>query len=212
MKRAEQILKLLRRKYRSRLKRNQEPFWTLMFTVLSARNTDASTLKATEKLFSCYPSMREISNAPIRKLEEILRNIGLYRQKAKRVKAICRILLEKYSGQVPDTMEALTTLPGVGRKTAGCVLVFAYNKQAIPVDTHVHRVSNRLGIVQTKTPEKTEFALMEIIPEKAWIDVNQLLIRQGRKICKPIRPLCQECLVRRYCDYYKSLNRNEKPL
>ncbi|MBN2051967.1 endonuclease III [Candidatus Woesearchaeota archaeon] len=180
----------------------EEPFYVLISTVLSARNKDDMTIIATKKLFAKYKTPKQIASAPLKKLEPLIKQSGFYKTKAKRIKEISRILLEKYKGKVPEDFDKLVELPGVGRKTAGCVMVYAFGKPAIPVDTHVHRISNRLGWVQTKTPEQTEQALMKIVPRNLWIDVNEVLVIHGQTICKPIRPWCDECKVSKYCDFY----------
>ena len=175
------------------------PFYVLISTVLSARNKDEMTIKATRKLFAKYKTPKQIANAPLKKLEPLIKQSGFYKTKAKRIKEISKIILKKYKGKVPSTIEQLIELPGVGRKTAGCVIVYAFNKPAIPVDTHVHKVANRLGWVKTKTPEKTEQALMKIIPKRYWLDVNEVLVIHGQIICTPISPFCSKCTVRKYC-------------
>jgi len=182
----------------------EKPFYVLISTILSARNRDTMTRIAVKRLFSKYKTPEEIANAPIRKIEKLIVKSGTYKTKAKRVKEVSKILLEKYKGKVPDTMEELITLPGVGRKTAGCVLVYAFNKKAIPVDTHVHRLSNRLGIVKTKRREDTEKELMSIVPKRLWKYVNEVFVLHGQNICRPIRPLCEKCPITRYCNYYKT--------
>ncbi|MBW2990927.1 endonuclease III [Candidatus Woesearchaeota archaeon] len=175
------------------------PFYILISTVLSARNKDEMTIKATKKLFAKYKTPKQIANAPLKKLEPLIKQSGFYKTKAKRIKEISRILLKKYKGKVPKTMDKLVELPGVGRKTAGCVMVYAFGKHAIPVDTHVFKVSNRLGWVKTKTPEQTEQALMKIIPKRYWLDVNEVLVIHGQTICTPVSPFCSKCSVRKYC-------------
>jgi endonuclease-3 len=177
----------------------EDPFYILISTVLSARNKDEMTAKATQKLFARYKTPKQIALAPIKKLEPLIKQSGFYKTKAKRIKEISRILLDKYKGKVPDDFDKLIALPGVGRKTAGCVMVYAFNKPAIPVDTHVHRISNRLGWVKTKTREETEQELMKIIPKKYWLDVNEVLVIHGQTVCAPISPFCSKCRIRKYC-------------
>jgi endonuclease-3 len=177
----------------------EDPFYVLISTVLSARNKDEMTIKATKKLFAKYKTVKQIAEAPVKKLEPLIKQSGFYKTKAKRIKEISRILLEKYHGKVPSEFDKLLELPGVGRKTAGCVMVYAFNKPAIPVDTHVHRISNRLGWVKTKTPEKTEQALVKLVPRKYWLDVNEVLVIHGQTVCTPISPFCSKCKIRRYC-------------
>lgn len=178
----------------------EDPFYILISTVLSARNKDEMTIKATQKLFAKYKTPKQIANAPLKKLEPLIKQSGFYKTKARRIKEISRILLEKYKGKVPDDFDKLVELPGVGRKTAGCVMVYAFNKPAIPVDTHVHRISNRSGWVKTKTREQTEQDLMRIIPKKYWLDVNEVLVIHGQTVCAPISPFCSKCKIRKYCD------------
>lgn len=176
-----------------------KPFYILISTVLSARNKDEMTIKATRKLFAKYRTPRQIAEAPLRKLEPLIKQSGFYKTKAKRIKGISKIILEKYDGKVPSNFDKLIELPGVGRKTAGCVVVYAFGKHAIPVDTHVHRISNRLGWVKTKTREQTEQELMRIIPKRYWMDVNEALVIHGQTTCTPISPFCSRCEIRKYC-------------
>jgi len=177
----------------------EDPFYILISTVLSARNKDEMTIKATQKLFAKYKTPKQIAAAPVKKLEPLIKQSGFYKTKAKRIKEISKILLEKYKGKVPDDFDKLIELPGVGRKTAGCVMVYAFNKPAIPVDTHVHRISNRLGWVKTKTREQTEQELMKIIPKEYWLDVNEVLVIHGQTVCAPISPFCSKCKIIKYC-------------
>ena len=123
-----------------------------------------------------------------------------------RIIEVAKIIDSKYHGKVPDNLEKLVDLPGVGRKTANCVLVYAFEKPAIPVDIHVHRISNRLGLVETKTPEETEFELMKKVPKKFWIEINDTFVMYGQNICKPISPMCTVCKIRKNCKYFKTMN------
>lgn len=177
----------------------RDPFVVLISTILSQRTRDENTIKATNKLFSVYKTPEEIAKAPLEKLEEIIKEVGFYKVKAKRIKEVSRIIAEKYNNSVPDNIKELLKLPGVGRKTANCVLVYGYNKHAIPVDTHVHRISNRLGLVKTKSPEETEKELIKIIPKKYWRELNSLFVKFGQIICKPINPRCNECPLANIC-------------
>ena len=136
-------------------------------------------------------------------MEAMIKPAGFYRQKAKRIKEVSQIILNIYNGKVPNNFDDLISLPGVGRKTANCVIVYGFGEPAIPVDTHVHRISNRLGLVNTKNPTETEIQLMDLIPKKYWIDINELLVRFGQDICKPIGPKCKECPIIEYCSYSK---------
>lgn len=218
-KNTNQILKKLKNKENTTtLKRTAEnskqkkdtPYRVLITTVLSQRNRDESTEIAAAKLFSKLPTIEQIANANLKTIEPLIRQSGFYRTKAKRIKEISRILLEKYNGKVPLDILELIKLPGVGRKTANCVLVYGYNMPAIPVDTHVHRISNRIGLVHTKTPEQTEQELQKLFAKKLWIEINELFVAHGKSTCKPISPLCSQCPVSKYCDFYFIRSKQKK--
>ncbi|HET6457544.1 MAG TPA: endonuclease III [Nitrosopumilaceae archaeon] len=180
------------------------PLSILIGTILSARTRDENTSAVVKKLFTRYKSARSLAQAKLSDVEKIIKSTGFYHVKAKRVIEVASLIDSKYSGKVPDTLEELLKLPGVGRKTANCVLVYAFEKPAIPVDTHVHRISNRLGLVQTKTPEETELELMKKIPKKYWLRINDTFVMYGQNICKPISPMCDVCQIKKECDYYKT--------
>ena len=180
------------------------PFSILIGTILSARTKDESTTRIVKDLFKVYKNSKQLANAKIKDVEKIIKSIGFYHVKAKRIIDVAKIIDTKYNGTVPDDLEKLVELPGVGRKTANCALVYAYEKPAIPVDIHVHRISNRLGLVQTKNPEETEFELMKLIPKKYWIDINDTFVMYGQNICKPISPMCDVCKIKNLCKYYKT--------
>ena len=199
------VISLLKQSYGRSFHSSEDPFFVLIFTVLSARNRDAQTYKAAAALFRKFPTMKSLAAAKIRDVERTIKFIGLFRQKASRVKAISRQLLQNYGGKVPDSMEELLELPGVGRKTASCVLIYAFNKPAIAVDTHVHRISNRIGLVKTKTPVQTEAALMRLLPKDRWLDINEVFVKHGQQVCLPRIPKCPECPVRNYCRYYMTI-------
>jgi len=182
------------------------PFSILIGTILSARTKDESTTKVVKILFSKYKNSKELSNAKLKDVEKIIKSIGFYHVKAKRIIEVSKIIHSKYGGIVPDELEKLVDLPGVGRKTANCVLVYAFDKPAIPVDIHVHRISNRLGLVKTKTPEETEFELMKKIPKKFWLEINDTFVMYGQNICKPISPMCDVCKIKKDCNYYNTKN------
>ena len=182
------------------------PFSILIGTILSARTKDESTTKVVKVLFSRYKSVKALANAKVSDIEEIIRSIGFYHVKSRRIIEVARIIDSQYGGKVPDDLESLVELPGVGRKTANCVLVYAFEKPAIPVDIHVHRISNRLGLVRTKNPEDTEQELMKKIPKKYWIDINDTFVMYGQNICKPISPRCGVCRIKQGCSYYKTRN------
>ena len=180
-------------------RKKQDPFKILVSTILSARTRDANTRIATEKLFTKYNTPKSIAEANIGEVEELIRASGFYKVKAARIKEVSRILIQNYNSKVPDNYEELIGLPGVGSKTANCVLVYAFKIPAIPVDTHVHKISNRLGWVKTKTPNKTEEALKNSVPKALWLKLNRLFVRFGQQICVPIRPKCDICLIVDVC-------------
>ena len=180
------------------------PFSILIGTILSARTKDENTAKVVKKLFYKYKTSKALANATINDVERIIKSIGFYHVKAKRIIEVAKIIHDKYNGKVPSDLDQLVDLPGVGRKTANCVLVYAFEKPAIPVDVHVHRISNRLGLVQTNSPEETEQALMKKISKKYWLDINDTFVMYGQNICKPISPLCKVCKIKKLCKYYSN--------
>jgi len=182
------------------------PFSILIGTILSARTKDEATTKAVKALFLKYKNPKELAKAKIKDVEKIIKSIGFYHVKSKRIVEVASIIDKKYKGIVPDDLHTLVQLPGVGRKTANCVLVYAFEKPAIPVDIHVHRISNRLGLVNTKNPEETEQELMKKIQKKYWIDINDTFVMYGQNICKPISPMCNVCKIKKSCKYYKTKN------
>jgi len=182
----------------------KDPFCVLITTVLSQRTRDENTLKASERLFSKYRTPEEIAKVDIKDIERLIKPCGFYRIKARKVKDISKEILERFGGRVPESLEDLLSLPGVGRKTANCVIVYGFGKPAIPVDTHVHRISNRLGLVKTRTPEETERELLRVVPKNLWIRLNELFVKFGKSICRPIRPLCEKCPVEKFCKYRKA--------
>ena len=179
--------------------RIETAFQTLIATLLSVRTRDETTLKVIELLWDHYSTPKSMASAPLEHLEELIHSSGTYKQKALRIKETARIIHEDYNDVVPDTEKELLSLPGVGRKVANCVLVVSFGKPAIPVDTHVHRISNRIGWCITKTPEKTEKALVDLFPISAWKFINYTLVSYGKNICKPQRPLCDDCVVADRC-------------
>ena len=182
------------------------PFSILIGTILSARTKDETTTKAVKALFLKYKNPKELANAKIKDVEKIIRSIGFFHVKSKRIVEVAKIIHTKYKDKVPEDLDTLVQLPGVGRKTANCVLVYAFEKPAIPVDIHVHRISNRLGLVDTKNPEETEQELMSKIDKKYWIDINDTFVMYGQNICKPISPMCDVCKIKKSCKYYKTKN------
>ena len=180
------------------------PLSILIGTILSARTRDENTSVVVKKLFLRYKTARSLARAKVSDVEKIIKSTGFYHVKARRIIEVASIIDSRYHGKVPDNLDELLKLPGVGRKTANCVLVYAFEKPAIPVDTHVHRISNRLGLVETKTPEETEFALMIKIPKKYWLRINDIFVMYGQNICKPISPMCGVCQIKKECNYYRT--------
>jgi endonuclease-3 len=180
--------------------KNKDPFLVLISCLLSLRTKDIITSRASERLFKLAKTPLETSKLSTKIIEKTIFPVGFYKTKAKRIVEISKILLKNYNGKVPNTIEELLKLNGVGRKTANLVVILGYNKYGICVDTHVHRISNRLGFVKTKTPEKTEFELRKKLPKKYWKIYNDLLVTYGQNICKPISPFCSKCIINKYCD------------
>jgi endonuclease-3 len=177
-----------------------DPFQVLIGTLLSARTQDATTLAASTRLFEAASTPRTMATLPIRQIERLIYPVSFYRHKARHVKATCRLLLERFDGRVPSTMEELLLLPGVGRKTASLVLILAFKSQRnICVDTHVHRISNRLGWVRTRTPEETEQALYLATGDRWWPYVNLYLVTWGQNVCRPVYPRCGVCVLQPLC-------------
>ena len=194
-------------------KKKQDPFKILISTILSARTKDSNTREATTQLFSKYKTPEQISKADTNELEKLVYKAGFYKVKAARIKEVSKIIIDEYNGIVPNNFEDLIRLPGVGAKTANCVLVYAFKIPAIPVDTHVHRISNRLRWVNSKKPEKTEKELKINIPKEQWIRINRLFVRFGQQICQPQNPKCDICPLDGVCprDYSMEIEyRNAK--
>jgi endonuclease-3 len=184
-----------------------DPFQVLIRTVLSQRTRDENTDRAAKRLFSRYGTPEEIVKARVEEIEGLIRPSGFYRVKSRKVKEISREIMERFGGRVPDDIEDLVSLPGVGRKTANCVLVYAYRVPALPVDTHLHRIPNRIGLIKTRNPEESERELMKIVPRKHWIVINELFVKFGQRICKPIKPECYRCPIVDLCRFErKNLN------
>lgn len=181
-------------------------FELLVATILSAQTTDKKVNEVTKKLFADYKTPYAFLSLTQGELEEKIKEIGLYRNKAKNILQMCRQLIEKHNGEVPSTMEELIELPGVGRKTANVVLSNAFGVPAIAVDTHVFRVSNRIGLAQSSNVDETEKQLMKHIPKEAWSNAHHLLIWHGRRICDARKPKCEICPVAEHCSFYNGRN------
>ena len=179
--------------------RGATPFEVLVSTLLSLRTKDEVTSEAAARLFAQARTPEQMLALGERRVAKLIYPVGFYPTKSKRLMEISRIILDQHAGQVPDTMEGLLALPGVGRKTANLVLVEGYKQDAICVDTHVHRISNRIGYVETRTPEQTEMALRDKLPRKHWIRYNELLVAFGQVLCRPISPFCSRCPVAQMC-------------
>jgi endonuclease-3 len=179
---------------------NRDPFRILISCLLSLRTKDKTTNEASVRLYALAHQPATMLVLPLRKIERAIYPVGFYRTKAKSIHAICRRLLEVYGGTVPESIDELVTLSGVGRKTANLVVTVAYGKPGICVDIHVHRISNRWGYVRTKTPEDTEQALRRKLPAQHWITFNDLLVPYGQHLCQPVSPFCSKCKLTEYCD------------
>ena len=178
----------------------KDPYIVLIACILSLRTNDRTTYPATLRMLKLAKTPQEMMEVKQKDLEKAIYPVGFYKNKAGQIIELSKILVEKYGGKVPCDIEKLCEFRGVGRKTANLVLSEGFNKPAICVDVHVHRIFNRLGYLKTKTPEETEFTLREKLPEKYWIPINSLLVTHGQNICKPIKPLCDKCPVEKYCD------------
>lgn len=177
----------------------KNPYLVLIACILSLRTNDKTTYPATLRMLELAKTPKEMKNVSQEDLSKAIYPVGFYENKAKQIIELSKTIDEELNGQVPDEIEDLIKFKGVGRKTANLVLSLGFNKPAICVDVHVHRIFNRLGYIKTKTPEETEFALREKLPQKYWIDINTLLVTHGQNVCKPIKPKCSECPIAGYC-------------
>jgi endonuclease-3 len=175
------------------------PFRVLISCILSLRTQDATTAKASHRLFAVADTPQAMVKLSAKKIEKLIYPVGFYKTKALQIREICRRIIAQCSGRVPDEIDELLKFKGVGRKTANLVVTLGYNKPGICVDTHVHRISNRWGYINTATPEKTEIALRAKLPKRYWIEYNNLLVNFGQHLCRPISPLCSVCPVQKYC-------------
>jgi endonuclease-3 len=195
----EEVISKIKKKIPPGKFKHRNPYHVLISTILSQRSKDENTAIAAKQLFDVYGTPESLSTGDLTKIQELIKPAGLYHAKAKNIQNVARILVEEHKSKVPKDIDEMVKLPGVGRKTANCVLVYGFNEPAIPVDTHVHRISNRLGWVITKTPEQTEAALAEFLPKKYWIEINELLVRFGQEICRPVGPRCFQCPINDIC-------------
>lgn len=177
----------------------KNPYLVLIACILSLRTNDKTTYPATLRMLELAKTPKEMKQVKIEDLAQAIYPVGFYENKAKQIIELSKTIDEELDGKVPDEIDELVKFKGVGRKTANLVLSLGFNKPAICVDVHVHRIFNRLGYIKTKTPEETEFALRKKLPEKYWIDINTLLVTHGQNVCKPIKPKCAECPISAYC-------------
>ena len=208
MKKQERIRKILRILYKkysapkttlNRMRRKPNAFKVLIACLLSLRARDENTQKVSKALFKIAKTPKQIASLSIKKLEKIIYSSGHYKKKARVLKHVSKELIKRFKSRVPKTREELLSIKGIGPKTANIVLAFAYNQCVIPVDTHCHRVPNRLGMINTKNPEKSELALNKIIPDKDKCKFNSVFVQFGKEICQPISPWCSECPINKYC-------------
>jgi endonuclease-3 len=180
-------------------RRERNPFQVLVSTILSLRTKDACTAEASKRLFERAQSPRELLELDVETIAGLIYPVGFYKTKAQTLRDVCQTLIERFGGQVPNTLDELLSLKGVGRKTANLVLTQGYGLPGICVDTHVHRITNRWGYVHTKSPEETEMTLRQILPPRYWIEINDWLVAYGQNLCKPVSPWCSRCRIRPDC-------------
>ena len=189
-----------------KLTTNKDAYKILISTMLSLRTKDSTTRDASMRLFEKAGNPKDMLKLSEEEIAKLIYPVGFYRVKAKNILEVSKTIIEDYNGKVPDEIDELLKLRGVGRKVANLVITEAFDKYGICVDTHVHRISNRFGYVSTKKPEQTEFALRKKLPKKYWRVYNDTLVIYGQNLCKPINPLCNQCSVSKYCDYFKNKN------
>ena len=177
-----------------------DPFLVLIACILSLRTNDRTTYPATLRMLKLGRTPKEFANCNVEELARAIYPVGFYANKAKQIVELSKEIVENHAGKVPQTIEELIKFNGVGRKTANLVVARGFNRPAICVDVHVHRIFNRLGYVKTKTPEETEFALRAKLPQKYWIDINTLIVTHGQNVCRPTKPLCEKCPIEKFCD------------
>lgn len=208
MGKIDKTIKLIRKQARQYHKpyvsSRTNPFKILISCLLSLRTRDETTEKVSKKLFSAASTPANLAKIDIKHLKKIIKPVNYYKTKAKRIHDIARIINEK--GKVPSTMNELLKLNGIGRKTANIVMVYGFHKQGLPIDTHCHRIPNRLGWIRTKMPEQTEKELRKILPKRLWKDFNDIFVTFGQNVCKPVHPRCDICSVKAHCKYYRSLS------
>lgn len=186
------------------MERFQDPYLVLIGCILSLRTNDKTTYPATLRMLELAKTPEQMSGVNVKDLAQAIYPVGFYENKAKQIIELSRQIVEELDGKVPDEIEELIKFNGVGRKTANLVLAKGFNKPAICVDVHVHRISNRLGLVSTKEPEETEYSLKDKLPKKSWSDINTLFVTLGQNVCKPTKPDCEKCRLCEYCKYFKN--------
>lgn len=189
-----------RREFVQLMEEFKDPYLVLIACILSLRTNDLTTYPATLRMLEIGKTPKDFAYCDVNKLEKAIYPVGFYKNKAKQIVELSKIIVEKLDNKVPDSIDELIKFNGVGRKTANLVLAKGFNIPAICVDVHVHRICNRIGYVKTKTPEETEFALRAKLPQKYWLDINTLLVTHGQNICKPIKPDCNNCPINRFCN------------
>jgi len=180
-------------------RQSREPFRVLISTMLSLRTKDAVTAAASERLFALAVTPQDMLKLSASQIEKTIYPVGFYRNKARNILLVCQELIDRHKGQVPDDLNILIAMPGVGRKTANLVITQGFNKPGICVDTHVHRITNRWGYVKTELPDQTEMALREKLPPEYWIELNDHLVLYGQRVCHPTSPICTQCPLAEYC-------------
>lgn len=178
---------------------DENPFQVLISCILSLRTKDEVTYVASKKLFKVADTPKKLMNLDTKTIQELIYPVGFYKRKSETIKNIAKKIHEQYNDKVPDTIDELLKLKGVGRKTANIVITYGHNKEGLAVDVHAHRIPNRIGWIKTKTPEETEMLLRKDLPNKFWIPFNELMVRHGKAICRPISPICSQCPINEYC-------------
>lgn len=205
MKTIKPIMEILSKHYNkdrttlNRMRKNPDAFKILISCLLSLRTQDKNTEISSKRLFAVADTPKEILKLPIKKLEKLIFSSGHYRKKARTLKHVSKVLIEQFNSRVPETREELMSIKGIGPKTANIVLAFAFGKKVLPIDTHCHRIPNRLGWIKTKTPEQTESELNRILPKKYWVNFNSIFVQFGKTICQPVSPKCSICPINQYC-------------
>jgi len=180
--------------------KERSPFKVLISTLLSLRTKDLTTAPACDRLFAVADTPESLASLPPSKIEKLIYPVGFYKVKARTLISACRTLIDEHGGQVPDSLDELLKIKGVGRKTANLVVTLGYGKPGICVDIHVHRISNRWGYIKTGTPDESEFELRRVLPKKFWIEYNDLLVTYGQNLCVPVSPFCSICRIKPYCE------------